>query len=140
MDFVTEAVSAAPPSRVFALLAAGDRWQEWAGPMVPRSRWQVPGTPEGSVGAVRRLGLAPFVSLERVVEFEPGRRLAYVVDSPAPYRHYRSVVELSPTESGGTRIRWASSFEPRVPGTGRVLRWFLRATVASFARHLAEQA
>lgn len=140
VHFVAESLTAAPPSRVFALLAAGDRWQDWAGPFVPRSGWQVAGDPEGGVGAVRRLGIGPLVSLERITEHVPSERLAYVVDSPAPYRDYRSVVELTPTASGGTRIVWQSSFEPIVPGTGWVLRWFLRAVVTSFARNLAKRA
>jgi uncharacterized protein YndB with AHSA1/START domain len=140
VEFVARARSSAPPERVFARLEAGDRWQEWAGPFVPRSRWQVPGEPVGGVGAVRRLGMGPLASLERVVEHEPPRRLAYVVDSPAPYRDYRSVVTLEPTADGGTDITWASSFEPRVRGTGWLLRWFLAAVVRSFARNLAKRA
>ena len=140
MELVTRARSTAPPERVFALLEAGDRWQEWAGPFVPRSRWQVPGEPVGGVGAVRRLGVGPLVSLERVVEHERPHRLAYVVDSPAPYRGYRSEVTLERTADGGTDITWASSFEPLVPGTGPLLRWFLRLVVGSFARNLAKSA
>ncbi|MDP9183525.1 MAG: SRPBCC family protein [Actinomycetota bacterium] len=140
VHFATEQVSAAPPERVFALLEAGDRWQDWAGPFVPRSRWQVAGDPVGGVGAVRRLGVAPFVSLERITEHVPGRRLAYVIDSRGPYRDYRSTVELTPTEDGGTRIVWQSTFSPIVPGTGPLLRWFLAAVVRSFARNLARQA
>ena len=135
-----EKVSAAPPERVFALLAAGDRWQEWAGPFVPRSRWQVPGDPVGGVGAVRRLGLGPLASLERITRSQPPYRLSYVVDSAAPYRGYDSTVILTPLPDGGTAISWRSTFEPIVPGTGLVLRWFLRAVVASFARNLARKA
>ena len=139
MEILAEAVTAAPPERVFALLAAGDRWQEWAGPFVPRSRWQVPGDPVGGVGAVRRLGVGPLVSLERVTEHQAPHRLSYVVDSPAPYRDYRSTVELTPAD-GGTRITWRSTFEPVVPGTGHLLRWFLGGVVRSFARNLARRA
>jgi hypothetical protein len=80
------------------------------------------------------------VSLERITEHVPGRRLAYVVDSPAPYRDYRSTVDLTPTDDGGTRIVWQSTFEPVVPGTGPLLRWFLKAVVGSFARNLAGKA
>jgi uncharacterized protein YndB with AHSA1/START domain len=139
MEFAVERVSSAPPERVFALLEAGDRWQEWAGPLVPRSRWAEPGDPVGGVGAVRRLGVTPFVSLERITAHEPPYRLSYEVVSRAPFRDYRSTVTLTP-EGDGTRIRWASSFEPVVPGTGRLLHAFLRSTVTSFATHLAERA
>jgi uncharacterized protein YndB with AHSA1/START domain len=136
MQFAVERLSPSPPERLFALLAAGDRWREWAGPLVPRSRWEVAGDPEGGVGAVRRLGVTPFVSLERITSHEPPTRLSYEVVSRAPFRDYRSTVTLTP-EGDGTRIRWASSFEPVLPGTGRLLHWFLRRTVTSFAHHLA---
>lgn len=140
-SFRAEAVSAAPPATVFAILEAGDRWSEWAGPFVPRSRWLVPGSPVGSVGAVRRLGFAgPLGSSERIVEHVPGRRLSYVVDSWQPYRDYRADVDLVPTSTGGTQIVWQSSFTPRVPGTGRVLRVGLQRLVQSFATNLAKAA
>ena len=106
----------------------------------PRSRWQVPGDPVGSVGAVRRLGLGVLGSSERIVEHVPGKRLSYVVDSWQPYRGYRADVDLVPTTDGGTRIVWQASFEPRVPGTGRLLRWALGRLVGSFARNLARAA
>jgi hypothetical protein len=107
---------------------------------VPRSRWAAPGSPPGTVGAVRRLGIGPLASLERVVEHQPGRRLSYVVDSWAPYRDYRADVDLVPTAGGGTRIVWQASFSPKLPGTGRLLRAGLHGIVASFARNLARAA
>lgn len=132
--------SPAPPEAVFALLAAGDRWSEWAGPVVPRSRWAVPGEPVGGVGAVRRLGIGPLSSRERIVEHEPARRLGYVVDSAAPMRGYRAVVDLAPRPDGGTDITWSASFEPVVPGTGGVLLVVLRAIVRGFAERVARAA
>jgi hypothetical protein len=138
--FSAEAVSRAAPSTVFALLEDGSRWSEWAGPFVPRSRWEVPGSPVGGVGAVRRLGIGPLASLERIVEHIPDRRLAYVVDSWAPYRDYRAQVDLVPTTAGGTSIVWQADFSPKVPGTGLVLRVGLQSIVAGFARRLAAAA
>jgi uncharacterized protein YndB with AHSA1/START domain len=140
VELVARARSAAPPERVFALLEAGDRWQEWAGPFVPRSRWEVPGDPPGSVGAVRRLGVGALSSLERVTVHEPPHRLGYVVDSRAPYRDYRSEVTLTPTPDGGTDITWRSTFEPVLPATGPALRWVLARIVGSFAKNLAKRA
>jgi hypothetical protein len=137
VEFATETLSPAPPEQLFARLEAGDRWSEWAGVFVPRSRWEVPGDPEGSVGAVRRLGIGPLSSLERIVEHVPGRRLVYVVDSWSPVRGYRAEVDLEPTDDGGTRILWRGSFTPRVPGTGAFFRWALKGIVSGFARNLA---
>jgi uncharacterized protein YndB with AHSA1/START domain len=137
--FAVQAWSSAPRERVFAVLVDGSRWQEWAGPFVPRSSWQVEGHPPGSVGSVRRLGVGPLVSLERVVELEPPQRVVYVVDSPSPARGYRAVVELAP-DGHGTRITWSASFEPRLPGSGRLLAAAYRSIVAGFARRLAAHA
>jgi hypothetical protein len=107
---------------------------------VPRSSWTVPGDPPGTVGAVRRLGIGPFVSLEKIVEHVPDRRLAYVVDSWQPYRDYRAEVDLVPTTDGGTQIVWQASFLPRLIGTGPLLRVGLRTIVSGFARNLAQAA
>lgn len=137
--FAVESWSAVPPERVFAVLADGSRWQDWAGPLVPRSAWQVEADPPGSVGSVRRLGVGPLVSLERIVEFEPPRLVRYVVDSPAPTRSYVATVVLAP-ERSGTRITWSAELEPLVPGTGVVLRAAYRAIVGGFARRLAAAA
>ncbi len=137
MQFETEALSPSPPERLFAVLEAGDRWAEWAGPFVPRSRWAVPGDPVGTVGAVRRLGVGPLGSSERIVEHVPGRRLAYVVDSWAPFKDYRAEVDLEPLPDGGTRIRWRASFVPLPAFTGPLQRWVLRGIVQGFASRLA---
>lgn len=125
---------------MFALLADGARWSDWAGPFVPRSSWQVPGDPVGSVGAVRRLGIGALVSLERIVEHDPPHRLAYVVDSWSPYWGYRATVDLVPTIDGGTRILWRAGFTPKVRGTGALLQWFLSSVVGGFAGRLARAA
>lgn len=125
---------------MFGLLEDGSRWSEWAGTFVPRSSWIVPGNPPGTVGAVRRLGFTPFVSLERIVEHVPDQRLAYVVDSWQPYSGYRAVIDLVPTTGGGTRIVWQASFTPKLPGTGTLLRVGLRGIVAGFAHNLARAA
>lgn len=132
--------SQASPEAVFAVVADAARWSEWAGPLVPRSALERPGAPEpNGVGAIRKLGSPPFWSREEIVEHDPPGRLAYVLRSGLPVRHYRSVVDLSPTD-GGTTICWRSSFEPALAGTGRVMRAILRRTVAGFARRLAAHA
>src|SRR4051794_9684680 len=115
--------SDAPPAAVFAPLADIPSWQEWAGPFVPRARVERAGSPEaGGVGAIRRLGRAPFFSREEIVEYDPPNHLAYVLLSGMPVRDYRSDVHLDPDGRGGTTITWRSTFLPKVPGTGPLLR------------------
>jgi hypothetical protein len=52
---------------------------------------------------------------------------------------YRSDVDLTPVD-GGTRIRWAFRFEPKVGGTGAFMRFYLGRIVAGLARRLASYA
>ena len=123
------------------MLADAARWCEWAGPLVRRSLLEQPGTPApNGVGAIRKMGSSPVWTREQIVAYDPPEHLAYVLLSGMPIAHYRSDVHLLADGGGGTTVTWRSTFDPRVPGTGAALRWFLRRTVAGFARRLAERA
>lgn len=138
--YEVSATSAAPPERVFALLADGAGWSRWAGPVVVRSWWARQGEPApGGVGAVRALGLGRVGSREEIVAYDPPRHLAYVLLSGLPVRSYRADVHLEPA-GAGTRIVWRGAFTPRLPGTAGLLRRFLLSTVGGFARRLARAA
>ena len=138
-SFAVEAHSAAAPDTVFAVLADGSRWQEWAGPAVPRSSWAA-GSPAGGLGAVRRLGLGPLSSREEIVEHDPPHRLAYVLRSGEGLHHYRASVDLLPHPDGGTHIVWSGGVDTAVPGLAPVLNAVFRRLVAGFAVRLARQA
>ena len=132
--------SDAPPEAVFALLADGARWSDWAGPLAPNSSWEREGSPDaGGVGAIRKLGAWPVFSREEIVEYDPPRQLTYTLLSGQPVRNYRAEVELTPVEDG-TQIAWRSRFEPLIPGTGPLLRWFLSRIIGAMARRLAAHA
>jgi len=140
-SFRVEASCAAPRETVFALLADIPRWHEWAGPMVPRSDLDRPGSPEPfGVGAVRRLGRAPIWSFEEITRFEPPYLLAYELRAGLPVRGYRSEVALSERPDGGSHLTWSSSFESAPAGTSRFFAFFLRTLVGGFARRLCAQA
>jgi hypothetical protein len=76
---------------------------------------------------------------EEIVEYDPPRRLAYTLLSGQPVRDYLAEVELTPAD-GGTEILWRGRFEPLVPGTGPLVRWFFVRLVGGFARRLADRA
>jgi uncharacterized protein YndB with AHSA1/START domain len=137
--FVVESRSAASPETVFAVLADGSRWQQWAGPAVPRSSW-APGSPQGGIGAVRRLGLGPLSSREEIVAHEPPRLLSYVLRSGEGLHHYRATVDVRPEPVGGTRIVWSGQVDSRVPGLAPALAAMFRLLVTGFARRLARHA
>jgi hypothetical protein len=141
-SFTVHAASPALPASVFAVLADGASWADWAGPLVSRSRWARTGTPppEG-VGAVRELGRPPLATREEIVEYVLDRRLAWTVRGGGlPVRDYHVAVDLVPTATGGTGAVWTGTFRPAVPGTGRLTEAALRRVLTGFARRLAAAA
>ena len=138
-SFVVEAHSTASPEAVFEVVADGSRWQDWAGPAVPRSSWQA-GAPAGGLGAVRRLGLGPLSSREEIVEYDPPHRLAYALRSGEGLHHYRASVDLQAQPGGGTHIVWSGTVDTAVPGLAAPLIAMFRSLVGGFATRLARQA
>jgi uncharacterized protein YndB with AHSA1/START domain len=130
--------SAAPPERVFAVLEDAPGWTAWAG--FPLAEYEREGTPAPpGAGAVRRLGNRVFSTREEVIASDPPRHFAYRILSGVPVREYRADVTLTP-HGTGTEIRWASTFVPKVPGTGWLLAPLLRTFLRRFARGLARHA
>ena len=62
----------------------------------------------------RYLGRYP-VSVEKLLEAEEGRFLAYTVIGGIPVRNYRAEVTLTPAD-GGTRIRWTGEWDATLMG------------------------
>jgi hypothetical protein len=132
--------SAGSPAAVYALLADGSTWPRWS----PLGSFELVspgnGRPEG-LGAIRVFTTGRAVSREEVVELVPGRRLSYaVLGGTLPIRRYRADIDLEP-DGGGTRIRWASSFEPSRAGVGwsaPFLRWFIGRCARGLAAAAAE--
>lgn len=131
----------ASPEGVFALLADGTTWTVWS--PIERVELEREGDdpPEG-VGAIRVYHRGRTVGRDETMELVPGRRFAYRSLSGLPVRDYRGAVELEP-EGGGTRIVWRSSFEPKLPGTGAIMRFgiarFLRDCANGLAAHAASR-
>jgi len=139
-SFAAEARSSASPDVVFRILADATGWKDWAGWFIRESFWEREGTPPpGGVGAIKRLGGKPIYSREETVEYDPPKRYSYTILSGQPVRSYRADVDLSPLD-GGTYIKWAARFEPKIPGTGAFMRWYLSRIVAGLTRRLAAYA
>ncbi len=124
--------SAAPPETVWALLAHRPGWPEWS----PLGRYEPGEGDEGTVGSVCTFVTNGIRSKERLVELVPQRRLSYVLVSGLPMRDYRADVDLSP-DGSGTVIRWASSFEPKIPGTGWLFRGLMSRVLTQITASLA---
>lgn len=132
------ATTTADPATVYALLRDGASWPAWSS--IDSFELEQPGAtePEG-VGAVRLLRSGRVTGRDRIAELVPDRRFSYTHTSNLPVRDYRGDVDLEPTPEG-TAIRWVSTFAPRIPGTGWLMRRALDGFVAGLANGLAEHA
>ena len=136
-SYAVTARSAARPTHVFELLADATSWPRWAGPLIGSASWERQGDPSpDGVGAIRKIGRWPVFGREQIVVSEPPSHHAYTTLSGNPVRNYRADVRCT-ADDGGTVIAWTGSFEPLVPGTGRVLVGTYRMLIGSFARRLA---
>jgi uncharacterized protein YndB with AHSA1/START domain len=125
-----EGTARAEPATVWALISDATRYPEW-GPW-SAAEYQRAGddSPRGA-GAVywlrssRRAYLRHVTTVEKILETEDERHLAYAVIGGIPVRNYRADVTLTPT-ADGTHIRWAAAWDdtPRGRIVHRGLRTF----------------
>ena len=94
--------------------------------------------PDG-VGAVRKFTRFGVGSREEVLAWDPPGHLAYRILSGFPVRNYRADVTLT-ADGTGTHIEWAGTYDPKWPGTGRILAKVLPAMMQRFADGLARYA
>ena len=132
------ATTPAEPAAVYALLRDGATWTTW-GPL-DSFELERPGAgePEG-VGAVRVFRSGRVTGRDTIAELVPDRRFSYTHVSSLPVKNYRADVDLERGEQG-TVIRWVSAFDPKIPGTGRLMRRGLDGFVAKLAHGLADHA
>ena len=113
MHVEAEGTTRATADAVWALIADATSYPRW-GPWNDGG-FQSPGDGASQVGAMRWFRLGRTTTVERVVDIEVGRRLAYTVVRGIPVRNYRAEVTLAPVAEG-TRIHWAATWDPTVLG------------------------
>jgi uncharacterized protein YndB with AHSA1/START domain len=132
--------SAAPPARVFELLADATTWPRWAGTFIATATWEKQGDPPpGGVGAIRKVGRWPMFGREQMEVVDAPTHLGYTLLSGQPVRNYRADIYLAP-DGDGTRITWGGKFEPLIPGTGALVTAWFRRLIGSFATRVAKYA
>jgi uncharacterized protein YndB with AHSA1/START domain len=126
--------ASADPQAVWALLEDANRYSDW-GPWSESGYVQQPVAAPHGPGAVRRLRYRKrrTVTIEPVIEAQPGRRLVYEVTSGLPVRNYRATVELTP-DPNGTDIEWGASFDRTL--RGRLVRPILQRVYEEIVHRL----
>ena len=125
--------SAAPPEVLFEHLAVAEAWGVWARfPVKPVRERAGDSAPNGE-GAIRRI----WPAREQVVAYDPPGHYSYIALSGLPIKDYRADVTFAAQPDGGTALRWQGRFEPRIPGTGPLIRLFLTRMLGGFARGVA---
>jgi hypothetical protein len=132
------ATSTADPATVYSLLREGATWPSWSPIESVELERQGADEPEG-IGAVRVLRRGRVEGRDTIAELVPDRRFVYTHVSSLPVRDYRGEIDLEPSGEG-TTIRWVSSFEPKIPGTGRLIRRGIDGFIAEMTNGLAEGA
>jgi hypothetical protein len=132
------ATTTADPATVYALLRDGATWPTWS--PIDSFELEREGDDEREgVGAVRVFRSGKVTGRDTIAELVPDRRFAYTHASSLPVKNYRGEIDLEPT-GDGTAIRWVSAFDPKIPGTGRMMRRALDGFIAALTDGLAEHA
>ena len=127
------ATTTADPAAVYGLLIDGASWPSWS----PIESVQLEGDgADGHVGTVRVLRSGKVTGRDTIAELVPDRRFAYTHESSLPVKDYRGEIDLTPID-GGTSIRWVSTFAPKYPGTGRLVKRGLGKFIAEMTDGLA---
>ena len=127
----------ADPAVVWRLLGDSSTWTSWT--PVETFAPERSGGPDG-LGEIRVFKTGRVVVREEIVERVPERRLTYVLLSGLALRNYRAEIDVSATPAGGTSIRWHTTFEPKLPGSGRLYRRALERVTRQFVDGLARHA
>jgi hypothetical protein len=133
------ATTTADPATVYRLLRDGSTWPDW-GPIDSLELEREGASEREGVGAVRVLRSGRVTGRDTIAELVENRRFSYTHESSLPVKNYRGDVDLDPLPDGGTEIRWVSEFDPKVPGTGALVRRGLDGFIAKVVAGLANGA
>lgn len=134
-----EAVVAAPAAQAFEWLADASNYTR--SPFVVRARLTRRGqdTPYG-IGAIRELTWVFGWFRERVTDYQSPREFSYVVErSIPPVRHEGGTLTFTEVP-GGTRVRWTTTVQVRMPFADTVTRLLGEPVIAHTFRNVIKTA
>lgn len=113
-SFVYEVELAAPPEKVFAILADPAQWPKWF-PDMRGMRWLSPEGERGKVGARREADTKSSKVEEHYVVWETNRRMAFYAERMTIplVVEFMEDYHLEPLGSGRTKLKWFVHYRPR---------------------------
>jgi hypothetical protein len=131
--FHVERMTSASPEAIYHLLADAAGWREWA-PLVSHSELIRQGTDDRlGAGAIRRIGGLKVLRVEEeILEARAPHYQHYTALRGIPVSNYRGTVQINGVDEG-TQLVWTGTFEPRIPGTGRLLAALLGLAITRIA-------
>lgn len=121
---------------VWRLLGDSSSWPSWT--PIESAEVTLPADP-GGVGEKRTFTTGRVTVHEEIVERLPPHRLSYRLLAGLAVRDYRADIDLR-SVPGGTEIRWHTTFEAKVPGTGWLYQREIRKATEKFVEGLATRA
>ncbi len=126
----------AAPARVFPYFACHETFGAMAGgPVAAKLRFirrirlgEDIKHPDG-VGSVRRIAYGPLGFEETVRTSTPGKLIEYAITKGSPLKNHFGRIEFH-ADGGGTRVDYVITFEPKLPGTGMVLKGVLKRMIS----------
>lgn len=121
---------------MWRLLADSSTWPSWT--PIDSHEPVRPAGPDGA-GEVRVFRNGRHTVREEIVERRPQRRLSYILLSGLALQGYRADIDIAPAQTGGTELRWHTTFEPKVPGMGWIYRRALNKATREFVDGLVRE-
>ena len=139
-EYVIHRRTVASPRTLFALVADGAHWSQWAAPLIPYSAWECR-DPDGGVGvgAIRAVGMRRWPYREMITIYEPGRRHGYTMLTDGPLQDYQAEVVFD-EDADGTLVTWRGRYETRWRAVGVGYWLMLRVVLGTLARKLVAAA
>lgn len=135
-DIDIRATTDATPAQLWSLLGDSQSWPRWTA--IDAAKILEPAGPDG-LGEVRSFTTGRYTVEEEIVERREPSRLSYVLLAGLPLRDYRAEIDVVPT-GGQTEIRWHTTFNAKVPGTGWLYRRALDKATREFVDGLIAEA
>ena len=131
VSFATTIEIAASAEQVWEVMVDHGRYAKWS--FAKRVTIETEGDPApNGLGAVRVFHAGPISVREEVTEWEPHQRMSYRLLSEQLAKNYASDMVLT-SNGHTTTLAWSSSLQPRIPGTGGLVKRIFHSAVQKFA-------